>query len=220
METIVNKPAYLRSLQEWESESYNPYEEACANAYMLKKARSDHEFDDIRRLILRMPKGYNEGYDAYQRFNHRCDDLAIGYRLCMEGGLNGPGVPFSFLRLFDNLTEIPWWLCPVILDEDLGFLRTSGIIPQFISAIPSIYETDKFRKLLSKKGLQLEKKWNITKQKLTISTSSAGLDFKPWTKLGDNCFSVRVDINHRAHIRLRHGQFIAEEIGDHDEMGH
>jgi hypothetical protein len=220
METIVNKAAYLRSAKEWASEGYNPDEEACANAYMLKKARSKKELTDLRRLISTMPEGYNRGYESYRNFRADCEDLAINYRLCMEGGLNGPGVTFSFLRLFDEIKEIPWWLCPVILDEDLGVLRTSGLIPRFISKIPSLTESEKFRKLLSKKAPQLVKKWNITKQKLTISTSSAGLDFKPWTKLGDNCFSVRVDINHRAHIRIKHGQFVAEEIGDHDEMGH
>jgi len=98
-----------------------------------------------------------------------------------------------------------------------------GNLPFFlISTVEIAEESAEFLKKLRKLPSYAQKKWDKTRNLLAHSTSTPGLDFKPWPPGGRDCFSVRVDRTLRAHLRFDSSltRWFAESIGFHTEMGH
>jgi len=112
-------------------------------------------------------------------------------------------------------------LCPeyFVRPADL----TAWIDPAWrLPAVLSVTESPKVQKLLLSKFKSIKTKWNDTKKKLIKDSAIPGLDFKRWDKK-EGLWSVRVDLNFRAHIRAikpKEGAWEAVEIGPHKAMGH
>jgi hypothetical protein len=88
--------------------------------------------------------------------------------------------------------------------------------------VDGLIEMPAFQRALSKLDPGLQERWATVKDALAMTTASNGTDFKRWRRGGDDCYSVRVGRNLRAH--LRHDRdtstWFAEEIGSHKAMGH
>jgi hypothetical protein len=90
------------------------------------------------------------------------------------------------------------------------------IDPTFITEpVKEIEEDKRFLKTLSKLHA-LQKPWDKTKEKLFENKNLPSLNFKPWSKAGPSCYSVKVNEGDRAHLqRLGDGKWLAIEIGSH-----
>ena len=205
---------------------YYLLEEKLANAYMLRgfrfptrTTRESGAFNALRDFTLGMPPGYRDGASALSKNSFEANLSVISaefegsiernYKTCFPQG-------FDHLSLYPSLRPINWRYCTVLLDYD------GEVVPfsvRIISTIPMIEETPRFRRRIGQTGAQVRNAWARTKSKLNVSTQISSLDFRAW---GPDLFSVRVTASIRAHLRLirETGEWIAESIGQHKEMGH
>lgn len=87
---------------------------------------------------------------------------------------------------------------------------------------PLLRASDGFDRQLRRLPASVRDRWPATCRKLRDSVAMPGLDFKPWPKGDQGCFSVRITRGVRAHLRFRADDrsWIAEAIGSHAQMGH
>ena len=87
--------------------------------------------------------------------------------------------------------------------------------------VDSIDESKKVKNLCSGPYSDKKAKWDSTKDKLLTEPNLPGLQLKPWPNDGDNCYSVKIDRNFRAHLRYKgNGRWLAYKLGTHKAMGH
>lgn len=93
--------------------------------------------------------------------------------------------------------------------------------PTWANTIREIDESPKFSKRL-RRYPELNDPWNQAKDQLIgAAVLPPGLDFKPFRADSRNVYSVRLSQKRRAHLRrLGSGRWVAEDIGEHTEMGH
>lgn len=208
------------------------HEEGLANAYMLRGfkhpsrllANAPGAYRSLKAFCDKQPAGYDDGpefaksRDIYLR---KCRDLSGTYHLVSSAVWKAPPA-FDKLTLYPDVVRIDWTRCPIIVHDQFGVLRTLGIGVSNFSVIPDIEETEKFTRTLRRLDSRIQHDWNKRKLILARSTGLSSLDFKQWHKAGDDYYSVRVNGNHRAHLRYDRPQFrwFAEKIGNHKEMGH
>ncbi|MBR0798719.1 hypothetical protein JQ615_25355 [Bradyrhizobium jicamae] len=231
-ELATGAPCYIRARTQLRGTAgYVEQEEALANAYMLRGFRwissvteGARAAQSLKAYVKKQPVGYNRGpdYVATDRYEFGCRDLAFNYNRQMDLEWFAPRATFDSAALYPNATRIDWRRCPIIILDEGGLMAALGIVPRFIGKVADIAESSVFGRQLAQLGTGYSRKWQATKEKLRQSTSARGLDFKPWKKGGNGCFSVRVDRDVRAHLRnhLATQTWLAEEIGRHDAMGH
>lgn len=222
LEMLLWRPVYLPAHQFLLAmgHKYFDHEEGCANAYMLRKCTRDLNLKkDLKNIIQVSPPGYNNGVLYAKDFYNHCSDLVFDYRGLADESWAPGVVPIDLSGLYTNISDISKANVPVFLVRDIEVGKFI-LQPEFISSISCVEETKRFTKSLLKLGIEVKARWQKTKQKLAISTAFDGLDFKPWSPGGPNCFSVRIDRGMRAHLRFSSGTFFAEDIGTHDSMGH
>jgi hypothetical protein len=231
-ELVTGAPCYTKAVPKLKSAAgYIEHEEALANAYMLRgfrwassPTRGAQATQALKTFIRKQPPGYRDGieYAGADEYAEGCRDLAADYQTCMPRRWWAPRDTFENLGLYPNITQIDWRRCPIILVDESKLFGKLGIIPRFIGSIPSIEETEPFRKQLARLGSRYQALWTSTKRKLANTTSLKGLDFKVWPPRGMGWYSVRLDRNIRAHLRndASNRLWYAEEVGPHGVMGH
>jgi hypothetical protein len=170
--------------------------------------------------VKQQPEAYRKALDfwrASEKYAGAAADLA--YFLRHEISENS--VEWSVLAGLDHLPDCDWQGVPIILVDDFAG-RRARFAPALIQNIERLEETTQFRRAITKLGGNTGQLWERTRQKLAHSVHVPGLDFKPWRKDRTDVFSVRVDKNLRAHLRLvpNEKRWVAEKIGRHDVMGH
>ena len=80
----------------------------------------------------------------------------------------------------------------------------------------------KFSKKIHKQTIKIQNNWRKAQEQISISTGFKGLDFKKFTKAGENVFSIRLDSNIRVHLIYKKdsSSWVAYDVGSHREMGH
>lgn len=218
---------------------YVPLEEGLANAYMLrgfkhpsqKLGNSTGTYRALKNLCERQPTGYRDGaryiktrgtYGQLNSYFDACSELSVMYQHTSQPIWSPPEHALDTLMFYPDLIRIDWTRCPIAIIDDHDILSALGIDVAFFRAISCIEETAKFERSLKRLDRRIQKRWQESKRRLAISTSLSSLDFKQWKKDGSDYFSVRVDGNHRAHLRRDReaSRWFAEAIGDHKEMGH
>jgi hypothetical protein len=118
--------------------------------------------------------------------------------------------------------RIDWTRCPILIHDQFDVLQKFGIGVSNFSVIATIEETEKFTRALRKLDRRIQNDWSRRKAILAQSTALSSLDFKQWPKAGADYYSVRVNGNHRAHLRYDRKDLLwfAEQIGNHKEMKH
>lgn len=111
-------------------------------------------------------------------------------------------------------------LCPqyvIYLNKTTDWFPPALVLPPVLSII----DNGIVIKRLKGKYRHLVSKWEKTKQKLIAARTLMGLNFKPWQKDGDRCYSVRIDKGYRAHLKHEgNGHWTTYILGSHQEMGH
>jgi hypothetical protein len=205
---------------------YAPLEEELANTYMLRGfrfppalLREPGVYRVLCDFVSIMPPGYrdavkNKGRLAFEavlekQSCHLENFLTRTYRTPFPEG-------FNHLSLYPPLRPVDWRYCAILLDSGAGAIPLSLRI---ITSINMIDESAKFKRSMRRMDATVRRGWDRAKEKLRISTQIPGLDFKPWEQ---DVFSVRINDAVRAHLRIirETGEWIAEAIGPHKEMGH
>ena len=231
-ELLTGALCYVRAMSELKTSlGYNEFEEALANAYLLRGfrwqnsvSRGANATQALKDFIRTQPSGYRDGikYVTAGEYEQGCRDLANEYQQCIERQWYAPPHTFEMLGLYPNVNKIDWRRCPILLVDEAGLFNKLGIVPRFIAAIPQIRETNLFKKQLMGLGSRYETLWDQARKKLSNTTALKGLDFKTWPPRGSGWYSVRLDRDVRAHLRNSRAsnEWFAEEVGRHDVMQH
>ena len=201
-------------------------EEGLANGYMLRGFRFPSQllrepgaFGLLRDFVATMPPGYRDGIDyiGKRSFEAMLEVQSLEFEGCLDRRYRAPFPQgFDHLSFYPFLRPIDWRYCSILLDSGR---KAVPISLRIITSINMIGESPRFEKRIRRMGHAVRRAWNRVKDKLRISTQIPGLDFKSW---GQDVFSVRVNDSVRAHLRLspKTGDWVAEAIGSHKEMGH
>lgn len=212
------------------------FEEALANAYMLRGLRhpggalrdSKGSYEALRVFCALQPPGYRDGprYAKSRRdYDDGCRVLSANFERAPPKTIDDWEIPraaFDTRIFYPNPIQIDWRRCPVLVYDRLGILKTLGIGVDFFETITGVVESESFLRELSKLGQRMMRLWERRKADLARSVSLNSLGFERWAPGGVDCYSVRLDGNYRAHLRVERskGSWIAEAIGDHKSMGH
>lgn len=192
---------------------YVEREEALANAYMLRgfkwptqTLKTAGAYAALSKYCKLQPAGYELGPEhakVHRDYVGGCQRLSIDYQHAsvIEPKLKAPA-QLDGSRLYPDITRIAWGRCPIFILDDHDLLGLLGITLDLFRSIPTMTETDGFKKDLKKLAEPIRNKWDQCKSKLKDegSTSKQGLDFKRWKPGGADCYSVRVDLKYRAHL--------------------
>jgi hypothetical protein len=205
---------------------YAPLEEELANGYMLRGFRFPSQtlrepgaFGLLKDFVETMPPGYRDGIKAIGKsaFETLLELLSCNFEGCLDRPYR-TAFPegFDFLSFYPSLRPIDWRYCTILLDAGRQAVPLSL---QIITNISAIGESPRFKRSIQRMDNTDRLAWDRVKAKLRVSTQIPGLDFKPWKQ---DVFSVRVSDSVRAHLRLirETGEWVAETIGHHKEMGH
>lgn len=214
---------------------YVELEEALANAYMLRgfkwptqKLKAPGGYSALGKYCELQPAGYKLGptYARKQgKYVEKSQQLSIDYQNASvtDPKLKAPN-ELDGSRLYPDITRIAWQRCPIFILDEHDLLGLLGIRLDLFASIPTMTETDGFRDDFDKLQKPIQAKWVKCRRMLEQENSTAvkGLDFKRWKPGGDDCYSVRVDLKHRAHLLYdrTHRTWSAIEIGNHKDMGH
>lgn len=204
---------------------YDPFEEELANGYMLRGFRYPSQllrepgaFQLLEAFVATMPPGYQWGIGRVRKsaFNGLLEIQSCNFEGSIERPYTTSFEGFGHLALYPPLRPIDWRYCTIMLDTGIGAVPLSVRI---ITSINTIQEGPNFRKSIQRMDRTAQRGWERVKEKLRVSTQIASLDFKLWQQ---DVFSVRVNGSVRAHLRIirESGEWIAEAIGSHKEMGH
>jgi len=229
IERIVEKPVYLPTRDSARRDEASLLEEQIATAFALRQMRYSREpnerraYRDMDTYVRTMPKGYRDAH-AIVNSRHALEGEMLNHaQTCWEIGLGlDLRIGVELHHLYPAFRPYELVRCPthVLLDQARYEL---GDLPLFlINSVPSLRESRQFEKQLDRLPESVRDKWPNACRKLRASVATPGLDFKPWPKGGQGCFSVRITRGVRAHLRFRaeDQSWIAEAIGSHTEMGH
>jgi hypothetical protein len=203
-----------------------PLEEELANSYMLRGfrfpsalLREPGAYRALSDFVSTMPPGYRDCIknDSKSAFEAVLEVQSCDFENCLERTYTAPfPIGFDHLSLYPSLRPIDWRYCTILLD--IG-RQAVPISLRIITSISMIDESPRFRRSIQQMDNTVRRGWDRAKKKLRISTQIPGLDFKPWKQ---DVFSVRVNDSVRAHLRIARetGEWVAEAIGPHKEMGH
>jgi hypothetical protein len=233
-ELATGVEVYWSSRKYRSAAGYIELEEGLANAYMLRGFKNRTQllgnapgaYAALKRLCKHQPAGYQDGplylrtkpADLYLR---ECSQLSDDYHSASAAPWHVPD-EFDTLKLYNDVTQIDWTRCPTILQDRYNLQGLLGINISYFGRIGRIVETEKFQRALKKLDGALKKQWERVKATLAITTAGNGPKFSRWHPGGADCYSVRVGLNFRAHLRYDRSNTIwfAEDIGSHKEMLH
>lgn len=213
-------------------QGYVDLEEALANAYILRGfkhptrllANTGGAYQLLKCFCERQPAGYREGWKYAKTrgsYFEGCYELSEMYQHASLAPWHSPEA-LDALIFYPDIVRIDWTRCPIFVLDEHDLQRTLGIGVSYFDAVEIFEETDSFKRSYSKLDRKLQKIWGTRKNDLARSTALKSLDFKQWKKDGRDVYSVRLDGNHRAHLRYDRDRTVwyAEQIGDHKAMGH
>ena len=226
---VCHKPAQqlLRRLYR-----YNPREEECANAHMVRQFRAggpDHWLGGktslLRRFIKGQPPGYRDGgsVTSTSAFEAETSQLLKEYAQCAGTYVPDRHLAATLTALLPGFPAIEWRDCPVHLVHDGERFGVPEGIVRFIARIEAeIDETGPFLKQLAKLPVSVAEAWRWAKHRLRQSTIDKGLDFKPWKDGKRTLYSIRLSRQYRAHLEHERasGRWLAIAVGTHRAMGH
>jgi len=206
---------------------YDTVEEALANAHMyrsFRRASCRGSTQWLKDLIANSPEGYRDAFDytGDREFEAGLSELCRRYAALpmAESGLAIGGCTLNASRLYELDLQTALLQCPVriVLDAESRGLRPLGL--SFISSLPLIEETGRFKRRLSKCPGKIQEEWNGYKTSLHVAVPRPP-KFKKFRK----CYSLALDAvngGYRAHLVPVGGfqKWQAIDIGDHLEMGH
>lgn len=211
---------------------YSHLEERLANTWMLRAFRTAlpdfrvrGKQTALKLFVGRQPPGYHEALWPLPRgWDGALHDLMAEYAAWAGRQFDNPLLwngGYDWSGHFPLRPRIDWRHCAIHYVDDSA---RYGIPPgwlTFLSALPGIVESERFRKQLEKLDSRHRERWYIAKERAVIGLT-AGHDFKPWPKGGRDVWSMRIDRGFRAHLRRDRGAgaWEALEIGDHKTMGH
>ncbi|MBI4699158.1 MAG: hypothetical protein HY758_09735 [Nitrospirae bacterium] len=179
----------------------------------------------LRSFVWSQPTGYRDATDIRSKelFIKECEKLSCNY-VSQISGFNDSNIEhIDHIQLYSIFPLIDWTHCPIHIVHDEKILKIPQVFVSYFSKIINIVETDTFLKSLKKLHYDIQKAWANVKNRLSVSVSFGGLDFKLWDKDKDHLiYSVRLNDNYRAHLKyLKINQsWIAYKIGTHKGMGH
>lgn len=205
---------------------YALLEEELANSYMLRGfrfpsalLRDPGAYRALSDFVSTMPPGYRDCIKNDRKFAFEAilELQSCDFETCLERTYRTPfSMGFDHLSLYPGLKPVDWRYCTILLDAGRGAVPISLRI---ITRINLIDESPRFKRSIQRMDATVRRGWDRAKDKLRISTQIPGLDFKPWQQ---DVFSVRINDAVRAHLRIirETGDWVAEAIGPHKEMGH
>lgn len=235
-ELVHHRPWFIPAKAAFSKEepSYCVEEEQMANAYMLAAFRSlkpalkvKGKQAALQAFVKNQPVGYRDALDVRRtHWSGLLDKLAHRYgehakRASRHRLLWKPTMGFDWAQAFPIQPKIDWRHCPIHVVNDGSRLGLPSDWLQFFARLVEIKETSGFQKKLQLMDGSIQRAWERMKQKLGVAITS-GADFKPWPKDGDDCYSVRINNNFRAHLKRQRDtcDWLAYEIGSHKAMGH
>lgn len=213
------------------SEPYSHREERLANVWMLRAFRTALPGYQVRgkqaalkSFVAKQPPGYRDALDFQaQRWDAELRELMAEYASNAGCYDDNPLLwrEYDWACQFPVRPRVDWRNCAIHYKDDSARF---GIPPgwlTFLSRLHAIDESDKFLKQLAKLGRPHKERWLVAKQR-AMDTMTAGHDFKPWPKGGNDVWSLRVDRAFRAHLQRdrANDRWVALEIGTHGAMGH
>lgn len=213
--------AVIRERKKQNSKRYIEVEEKLANSYMLGRQKDKNLRRAIEEWIKPHPPGYKDAkvglhypeaeFDFSECINTYCGMVAL------EHGLEISGANTIFSKLFDGFERKNQSHCPVNFIQDANSPSGKGPWLEYISAIPTIRESQKFQKSLQKLGPEVSKKWKQLKVRVASQLPST---FEKLKGFPSPTWSLRVNQNIRVHLERRPDAWHAVAIGNHKEMGH
>tara|TARA_Y100001960_G_C14703859_1_gene843240 strand:- start:308 stop:1522 length:1215 start_codon:yes stop_codon:yes gene_type:complete len=232
-ELISGSPHYLK-FKQWlkkTNQRYFPSEEKIANAWMLrglkypaKNLRASGALELLRKYSKLQPAGYNEGYTILDKPQFICELEGLIYEIACQAEVNHLPSPNSVdvFKLFPLYETDAWKYCPIHIVNDTSDKGLPDFEINLFPKISNILESEKFSKKIHKQTIKIQNNWRKAQDQIAISTGFKGLDFKKFTKVGENVFSIRLDSNIRVHLIYEKdsSSWVAYDVGSHREMGH
>ena len=137
---------------------YKEFEEALANAYMLRGLRhpggvlrdSKGSYEALRVLCALQTPGYRDG-PRYAKSRHDyidgCRTLSANFEEAAYKEIDDWEIPrdaLDTLIFYPNAVQIDWRRCPILVHDRLGMLAALGIGIDFFERIERILETSSF----------------------------------------------------------------------------
>jgi hypothetical protein len=210
-------------------------EEKLANAYMLRSLRMmgpdmnvKGKLGAMRSFFADQPSGYREGGKVRSwQWDEELKQLAHDYFFSSDSVFLGEAdplrleFPIDFSALYPLNPRIDWRYCTIHVLNDQGGSGLPKIYLNPFTRIQNIVETDSFLRELRQLPKQIQKKWYKFKRLASTELSSNNRP-KKWPPLGEDSYSVKIDDNYRAHLRVHSGgqKWTTIGIGNHAEMGH
>ncbi|MCV7038967.1 hypothetical protein [Mycolicibacterium moriokaense] len=197
-ELATGVEVYWSSRKHRNAAGYIELEEGLANAYMLRGFKyptrllgnAPGAYAALKRFCERQPIGYKDG-PRYLRSNssdlylRECSQLADDYHGSSAAPWHVPD-EFDTLKLYDDVTQIDWTRCPIILQDRYNLQGQLGINISYFRTVERIVETDRFRRALAKLDGTLQRQWEKVKDMLAVTTYGNGARFKRWHAGGDD----------------------------------
>jgi hypothetical protein len=227
-ESLLQRPCWALHHDRVQSASprYDTTEEALANAHMYRSVKGCCRGSAkwLRELIANSPEGYRDAFDhtGENEFRIGLNELSRRYAALpmAASGLSVGGCTLDASRLYELDIEAALSQCPVrvVLDAESKGLRPLGL--GFISKLPAIEETERFKRRLSKCPEKIQEEWHSYRSSLNVAVPRP-----PKFKKFRDCYSLAlsaVNGGYRAHLVPVGGfqKWRAIDIGDHLEMGH
>lgn len=211
---------------------YIELEEGLANAYMLRGFKypsgplrnAPGAYRALTKFCTQQPAGYCDG-PTYAKsswlYLSECSQLSDDYHQASSAQWLVPD-EFDTGMLYPNPVQIDWRRCPIILQDQYDLQGQFGIGISYFRCVAGITETSSFERSLKKLSSDVQLQWSKVKDSLAVTTAGHGSDFKRWKPGGKDCYSVRVGLAFRAHLRYDRQTctWAAEAIGNHKDMGH
>jgi len=250
LELMFDAPCYIDSRKALSlGFGHVPVEEQLANGACLRAIRHAPREMKIRgayhealAFTLTQPVGYRDGIHAEGTNSF----LHIGNELIEKFGQQFPkqksptaNLPIDYSRLMplgpltdfrgraSQMASVDGAQCPVYLVHDESILGIPPGAIRFISSIPLVQESKRFKKELLR---ELLPEWGKTKDRLAdpeVPKHIKSVDLKRWPKEdkpGVKVWSVRVGLNtgYRAHLDNydNDDRWVADRVGDKTKMGH
>jgi hypothetical protein len=168
-----------RSLRD-PARKYILLEEKMANAHMIRSfwggpagLKIRGRMDALRQFTKKQPPGYCDGGKSTARseFDAGCERLAKAYVECIPGYDTGRLGGIDLKSMYPLRPAVDWRYCPIHTIADEGRLGIPAIELGLFRRIPTIIESEAFRKDLSRLPELVQQMWESTRAKLATTTA-------------------------------------------------
>ena len=194
LEASSGRPVYLPYLAKY----HRPWgwcllDEGLANAFSLHDIGRRAGKTLLRDFMKRQPDGYRD-FARYER-RARDDRLTRGYRQ-LAGHLSNPPLPcrvdgseapLGELLVDETGRAVSPWDVPIYF---VPLVRQELLPRYFVTLLPEIHETARFRKELAKLASHSQRRWTDVKADLARSTRATGVNFGEARAISQQIFSA------------------------------